>query len=264
MLVVERHARITQAIQSGSVVSTTELATLLGVSTETIRRDLAELEAKGALVRVRGGAMRTGHVSDEPPFVERSGTGTEAKEAIGRLAAEQVEPGQTVVIDVGTTAMHVARALAAGGFSGVVITCSILVANELADVSDIEVQLSPGRMRHGDRALSGPATQTYFEDVFADVAFLGSGGVHADAGLTDFYFDETHVRRVIMRHSAANYVLADGSKHQRIAPYRVAPLSDIDAVITDQEPPAELERAVTRASGQIIRPRADAAPEGKD
>lgn len=253
MLAAERHSRISQAVQGGRVVSTVELADSLGVSAETIRRDFAELEGKGLLTRVRGGATRTDHLSSEPPFVERFGSAGEAKSVIGDLAAELVRPGQTVVIDVGTTATHVARALA-GSFSGVVLTCSVLVANELSEAGDIEVHLSSGRMRRGDLALSGPVTQRFFEDVYADVAFLGSGGVHAETGLTDFYLDECHVRRTIMRNSATHYALADTTKLQRIAPYRVAPLERIGGLITDQRPPEELERAITAAGAEVIRP----------
>ncbi|WP_073791415.1 DeoR/GlpR family DNA-binding transcription regulator [Streptomyces sp. CB01580] len=262
MLAAERHALISQAIQEGRVVSTAELADTLDVSTETIRRDFAELESKGLLVRVRGGATRTDHLSDEPPFRERNSAAGEAKAVISALAAELVRPGQTVVIDVGTTAMHVARALAKN-FTGVVLTCSVPVVNELAEATGIEVHLSAGRMRRGDLALSGPVTQRFFEDVYADVAFLGSGGVHDEAGLTDFHLDECHVRRVIMQNSAVNYVLADGSKFQRIAPYRVAPLEHIDGLITDQRPPEELARTLAAAGSRVIRPghvRDDAYP----
>lgn len=253
MLAAERHALISQAIQEGRVVSTAELADTLDVSTETIRRDFAELETKGLLVRVRGGATSTDHLSDEPSFGERSSAAGEAKEAIGTLAAELVRPGQTVVIDVGTTAMHVARALAQN-FTGVVLTCSVLVANELASATGIEVHLSSGRMRRGDLALSGPVAQRFFEDVYADVAFLGSGGVHDEAGLTDFHLDECHVRRVIMRNSAVHYVLADSSKLQRIAPYRVAPLEQLDSLITDQRPPEQLLSALNAAGGRAVWP----------
>ncbi|OEV02655.1 DeoR/GlpR family DNA-binding transcription regulator [Streptomyces oceani] len=261
MLAAQRHSRISQAVQGGGVVSTVELANSLGVSAETIRRDFAELEGKGLLMRVRGGATRTDHLSSEPPFVERFGSAGEAKAVIGSLAAELLRPGQTVVIDVGTTATHVARALV-GNFSGVVLTCSIQVANELSEATGIEVHLSSGRMRAGDLALSGPTTQSFFEDVYADVAFLGSGGVHAEAGLTDFYLDECHVRRTIMRNSATHYVLADSTKLQRIAPYRVAPLERVDRLITDQQPPEELERAITVSGGEVIRPGLPPAETG--
>lgn len=260
MLVAERHARINQAIRSGRVVSTVELSELLGVSTETIRRDLAELENKGVLTRVRGGAVRTGHLGDEAPFVQRSSTGEEAKSVIGRLAAELIRPGQTIAIDVGTTAVQVARAIPKD-FTGVVVTCSMRAATELADVPAAEVHLSGGRMRRGDLALSGPVTQEFFRDIYADLAFLGSGGLDAEAGLTDFHLDESHVRRIMIRNSAASYALVDSAKHQRVAPYRVASLDQITGVITDQEPPADLAQAVGEAGGRIIRPgSADPAP----
>ncbi|MEV6227273.1 DeoR/GlpR family DNA-binding transcription regulator [Saccharopolyspora shandongensis] len=256
MLVAERHDRINQAIRSGRVVSTAEFSELLQVSAETIRRDLAELEGKGVLTRVRGGAVRTGHLGDEAPFVERSSTAQGAKSVIGRLAAELIQPGQTVVIDVGTTAVQVARAIPKD-FTGVVVTCSMRAATELADVPGAEVLLSGGRMRRGDLALSGPVAHDFFQEIHADVAFLGSGGLAAGAGLTDFHLDESHVRRAMIRNCAKSYALVDSTKHQRVAPYRVASLDQLSGVVTDQEPPAELVRAIADSGGRIIQPEGE-------
>ncbi|RKT87109.1 DeoR family transcriptional regulator, glycerol-3-phosphate regulon repressor [Saccharopolyspora antimicrobica] len=256
MLVAERHDRINQAIRSGRVISTAEFSELLKVSPETIRRDLAELESKGVLTRVRGGAVRTGHLGDEAPFLERSSTAQQAKSVIGRMAAQLVQPGQTVVIDVGTTAVELARSIPKD-FTGVVATCSMRVATELADVPGVELHVSGGRMRRGDLALSGPVAHDFFQEIHADIAFLGSGGLAAGAGLTDFHLEECHARRAMIRNCAASYALVDSTKHQRVAPYRVAALDQLTGVVTDQEPPAELVRAIAEAGGRIIQPEDD-------
>ncbi|MDL4772582.1 MULTISPECIES: DeoR/GlpR family DNA-binding transcription regulator [Thermomonosporaceae] len=252
MLPAERHARIGDALRSTRVVGTDELSRLLGVSAETVRRDLVVLERRGALVRVHGGATAKADGSgEEAPFTERAVIAGEAKAAIGRAAAALLRPGQTVIIDVGTTAVEVARALPAG-FRGTVATCSLLVAAELAGRPGVEVLTSGGRVRAGDLACSGAQTAAFFADLRADVAFLGSGGVDAGAGLTDFHLDEVAVRRVIIASSLRSFVLADSGKLGRLAPHRVCGLDEVDGLVTDRPVPPGLQLAVERADGVIV------------
>lgn len=251
MLPAERHSRISDALRTARVVSTEDLTRLLNVSAETIRRDLMVLEHRGALVRVHGGAASADSGEGEAPFTERSVMGGEAKTAIGRAAAGLVHPGQTVIIDVGTTAVEVARALP-GGFHGTVATCSLLVAAEMAGRRGVEVLVSGGRLRAGDLACSNAQAVRFFADLRADVAFLGSGGVDAVEGLTDFHLDEVATRRIILANTVRSYVLADSAKFGRVAPHRVCGLDAIDGVITDTRPSAALESAVERAGGVIV------------
>lgn len=245
MLATERHARILDMLRSARTVRTEEIAEALAVSTETVRRDLTALEQRGALERVHGGARsRTlAPVGDEPPFLERSNTAGEAKRRIGAAAASLVRPGQTIIIDVGTTALEVARALPYD-LSAVVATCSLLAAVELADRPNLEVLVSGGRLRSGDLALSNTQTVDFFRSIHADIAFLGSGGVDATAGLTDFYLDEAAARRAILSGSTASYVLADSSKFGRVARHRIAGLDEIAGLITEGEPPGPITAAL--------------------
>src|SRR5437868_6005216 len=253
MLPAERHARIEETLKSARIVSTEELIRVLNVSGETIRRDLKTLERSGVLVRVHGGAVSANSTfgGEEAPFVERSGTGHEAKAAIGRAAAGLVRTRQTLIIDVGTTAVEVARALPED-FRGTVATCSLLVAAELAGRSEVEVLLSGGRVRAGDLACSNAQAIAFFADLRADIAFLGSGGVDAEAGLTDFHLDEVAVRRVILANSVRSYALADATKFGRVAPHRVCDLDAIDGLVTDARPSPALEHAVERSGGVIV------------
>ncbi len=226
---------------------------MLNASIETVRRDLMALERRGVLTRVHGGAVNAGSpfAGEEPPFADRTVLAREGKMAIGRVGAGLVCPGQTLVFDVGTTALEVARALPLN-FHGTVATCSLLVADELADRRNVEVLVSGGRVRGGDLSLSNAQTVAFFEDLRADVAFLGSGGVDAAAGLTDYHLDEVASRRVIIANAAQRYVLADSSKLDLVAPHRVCGLDAIDGVITDRAAPSALENAVQRAGGVII------------
>lgn len=254
MLPAQRHQRIIEALGRKGTVRTEDLAALLGVSHETVRRDLAILERRALLVRVHGGATSApSGTGEELSYLERSTSQSEAKAVIGELAAQLLRPGQTVIIDVGTTAVHVARAVPPS-FRGVVATCSLLVAAELAGRPGVEVLVAGGRVRQGDLAVSNAHTLGFFQDLRADVAFLGSGGVDAEAGLTDYFLDEVATKRVILANTARTYVLADSSKHGRVAAYRVCALDGLSGLITDEEPPPALASALVRAGAEMIGP----------
>lgn len=245
MLPSQRRQAILTAVHAEDAASADALARQFGVSVETIRRDLRALHSEGLLERVYGGATRPSGRSDEGSFMARSVRNVELKRAIAALAVSLVEPDDTVVIDVGTTALEVARALPLT-FRGRVLTNSVPAAMSLADRSDIDLLLCGGQVRTGDGACSGAHAEAFFDEFYADKAFLGSGGVHAAAGLTDYYPPEVVVRRTIIAHTASSYVLADSSKLGTVAVHRVCALASITAVVTDDRNPgavSELQSA---------------------
>jgi DeoR family glycerol-3-phosphate regulon repressor len=253
LLPVARHDAIVQLVNGAHTVSTDELVNQLGVSAETVRRDLALLEERGVIRRVHGGAaslLKRGR-GEEPPFSERSVINHQAKATLASVAAGLIEPGQTVVIDIGTTAVEVARAIP-GTFRGTVVTPSLLVAAEVAGRPGVDVLVSGGRVRGGDLACSSAHAKALFADVYADVAFIGSGGVDAVAGLTDYYPDEVDVRRTIIANSARSYILADSSKLDRIAPHRVCNLGSVTGLITDVSSSQAVAAAVAEAGGVVL------------
>ncbi|MFF9127134.1 DeoR/GlpR family DNA-binding transcription regulator [Streptomyces sp. NPDC014889] len=251
MLAAERHRRIVAEIARLKFVTTDDLTTLLGVSHETVRRDLALLERRGELSRVHGGATSAqAPVGEEAPFSERSGSLAAEKETIGRAAAALIEPNQTVVIDVGTTALEVARALPAD-HAGVVATPSLLVAAEVSTRPRVEVLVSGGRLRAGDLACSNAQAVEFFGNLRADAVFLGSGGI-APYGLTDFHLDEVATKRAMLANASHRYVLADSSKFGRTAAHRVCELDGFDTLITDRPCPSDLRTALTLAGATVV------------
>jgi DeoR family transcriptional regulator, fructose operon transcriptional repressor len=252
LLPVARHDAIVTLLNGASTVSTDELANQLGVSLETVRRDLALLEGRGELRRVHGGAARVrGGTGEEPPFAERSVINHQAKADVGRIAAGLVEDGQTVVIDIGTTAVEVARAIA-GDFRGTVVTSSLLVAAELATRPNVDVLVSGGRVRRGDLACSNAHAKALFTDLYADIAFVSSGAVDASVGLTDYHPDEVDIRRTVIANSARSYILADSSKLDRVAPHRVCDLASVSGLITEADTSAAVAAAVHESGGVVL------------
>jgi DeoR/GlpR family transcriptional regulator of sugar metabolism len=228
----ERRLEIIDEVRNRLLVRADELALRFGVSVETIRRDLLTLEREGLVRRVYGGATRAGLEEYEPPFEMRRTQHLEAKRAMGLLAASLVEANDTLVLDIGTSVAEVARALGAD-YRGKVLTNSLLAAVELSERERVEVITSGGVLRSGDLACSGPHTEAFFSAYHVDKAFLGSGGVHPEIGLTDYHPSEVASRQIIVKHAAETYVMADSTKLGRIALAEVCALDNLTAVITD-------------------------------
>jgi DeoR/GlpR family transcriptional regulator of sugar metabolism len=251
MLPTERRIAIVDEIRKRPVLRADELALRFAVSVETVRRDLRALQHDGVLDRVYGGATPARHRSAEGTFDRRRTQHLTRKRAIARLAARLVKPGETVVLDVGTTALEVARALPQT-WRGRVLTCSVPVAAELAGRPRTEVLLSGGRVRAGDLAVSGSHAVAFFAEYSPDRAFLGSGGVHPEAGLTDYHPDEVDARRVVVQRAGRSYVLADSSKLGVVAVRKVCDLDRITAVLTDGHDNADVAAALTAAGVELI------------
>jgi DeoR family transcriptional regulator, fructose operon transcriptional repressor len=260
MLPTQRRQAILAQVREQAAVSAEDLSRQFGVSVETIRRDLRRLGDRGLLERVYGGATRPSGRSSEGSFAARSTRHIDRKRAIAALAAALVEPGETIVIDVGTTALEVARALPAD-FRGRVLTNSVPAAMELSGRPDVELLLCGGQVRAGDGACGGAHAEAFFAEFYADRAFLGSGGVHPRAGLTDYYPAEVVVRRTIIDHTATTYVLADSSKLGAIAVHRVCALGQLTAVVTDDAENSAAFTALAAAGVTLLRARVTEQPE---
>ncbi len=247
----ERRRSIIELVRTRPLVRADELASRLGVSIETIRRDLSALEQAGLTRRVYGGVTRPPAHSFEPPFEQRRIANADAKQAMARLAVSLVYPDSTVVLDIGTSVAEVARQLPPD-FHGRVITNSILVTAELSGRAGIELLLTGGRVRSGDGACYGPHAETLLDGFYGGIAFLGSGGVHPAIGLTDHHIDEIPSRRIIIDHADEVYVLADSSKLGQVAPAKVCDLSVVSGVITDDRAEPALRQAFADAGVRLL------------
>jgi DeoR/GlpR family transcriptional regulator of sugar metabolism len=170
---------------------------------------------------------------------------------MARLAASLVRPGSTVVLDIGTSVAEVARQLALT-FQGRVLTNSLVAATELAGREGIELLVAGGRVRGGDLACFGAHAETLFADFYGGTAFLGSGAVHPQIGLTDHYIDEIPSRRIIIDRADEVYVMADASKLGQVAPVKVCEIAQLTAVITDDSINDEVERAFEDAGIRLL------------
>ncbi|MCX6433752.1 MAG: DeoR/GlpR family DNA-binding transcription regulator [Actinobacteria bacterium] len=230
-----RRRAIEAAIRKDGEVTIAALAEKHSVSEMTIRRDLEALEISGSVRRVRGGAISTVSRSYEPPLTHRLVDNAEAKKAIGAAAANLLSPGETAILDVGTSTLEMAKRLH-GHRGNTIVTPSLMVAMELGGNPNLRVLVTGGVVRPGEMSLIGPPAEDAFNDVNCDVVFLGVAGVDPDSGLTEYSLEDTRVKRAALKAARRAVVLADESKLGRVAFSHVAPISVVDTLVTDAAP----------------------------
>jgi DeoR family transcriptional regulator, fructose operon transcriptional repressor len=234
---------ILKEIENRGSVSVVDLAQRLGVSVMTIRRDLVDLEKEGLVHRVHGGAVSARGRSYEPSFLHRESEYRSAKVIIGQLAADLIADGDSVALDIGTTTLELARNLV-GRHNLTVITPSLHIANVLANQPDIRLILPGGIVRQGELSLIGELTRQSVGGLFVDRLFLGVGAVDSHAGLTEYNWDDVLVKQAMIRNAKEVILLADTSKFEKVAFARVAPLSAVHMLVTNQMPPPALYDAL--------------------
>jgi DeoR/GlpR family transcriptional regulator of sugar metabolism len=226
-----RHQMIMQALRQRSPVLVGELAATLGCSEMTVRRDLESLERDGGLRRVHGGAASVFLSAEETPYSIRALESREAKTTIGAAAASLLADGETVILDGGTTAMEVARALR--GRRMTVMPLALRPVFELHECPGIKLLLPGGEVRPGELSLTGSLTEPSFSQLRFDTCIMGPCGIDAEAGITTHLLAETAVKRAAARASQRVIAVADSSKLGRVAFGHVCDLDEIDILLTD-------------------------------
>lgn len=227
----ERHRLISEAVQATGRVRVTDLAARADVSEMTVRRDLEELEERGVLTRVHGGAVSNVSRSFEPGFAARSLRQAEAKQRIGARAAGLIRDGETLVIDAGTTSLHVARALP-HDIRVRVLALSLHIADALADLPNATLMVPGGVVRRHERSFVGGMTTATFAQLAFDTVILTCGGIDI-TGVTEYELDDAATKQAALASARRAIVVADSTKLGAVAFARVCRLDQIDVVVTD-------------------------------
>lgn len=245
MVPARRRQEMLRAVRSGTA-RVPELADAFGVSEMTVRRDLRALAREGKLERVYGGAVSAG---EDRPFAEIAVERFEAKNRIGAAAAGLVQDNQTVLLDVGTTALQVARHLR--GRSLTVITTNLAAYEELLPEPEITLILPGGTVRRDYRSLVGVIAEDSLRQLSADVAFLGTSGVDAELSVWDTTMVEVPIKRTMMAAADRVVLLADRQKFSMGGVVRVCGAADIDQIVTEADIPATTRVAVNEAGIEV-------------
>lgn len=228
---------ILRDLQHGGSVSIEDLCERYGASLATVRRDLQELEDRGLLRRIRGGAMPIEPLFYEPfrtspSFQDLVGRHAEEKRRIGQAAAELLEPGNTLSLTAGTTTTEVVRCLPYE-YNLKVITNTVNVAMELSKRKDVDVFVTGGHLRGDWFSLVGPAAIDTLRQAFVDIVFIGADGIDAAAGLTCRNPEEAAVNRVMVTQAKRRIAVVDRSKFGTVAEWQICPVETCDLIITD-------------------------------
>ncbi|MET9226034.1 DeoR/GlpR family DNA-binding transcription regulator [Lentzea sp. NPDC003310] len=228
---MSRLKQITEAVRDAGSLGVADLAELTGASEMTIRRDLEVLAAQGVLERYRGGARSLLLRGSEPPFALRSDENMDAKRRIAATVASLITDGESVVLDSGTTCLEVARLLHDRRLT--IMPLSLHAVNALSSSSTLTLLVPGGRPRPGELALTGPLTLASLQALRFDTAVIGCCGLSAEHGLTAYDLEDASVKRTAITSARRVIAAVDASKLDRTALAHVAPVSSLDAVVTD-------------------------------
>jgi len=256
----ERQLLISALVADRGRVTVADLATRFNITPETVRRDLDALESAGQLRRVHGGAVAADRASmSERSLAERQGQRLDEKSRIAAAAAAMIpaSPTGSILLDAGTTTELLADRLSkwtpqSPGDQLLVITNAIPIAFKLSGNDEIRLHILGGRVRGLTGAVVGADTTELLDALRPDIAFVGTNGVDADFGLSTPDTAEAAVKRAIVQSARRVVALADSSKLGEKTLVRFAGLDDLDTLITDAPPSAELAAALAAADVEVV------------
>ena len=244
-----RQRRIHEAVQARGYISIEDLARYFQVTPQTIRRDINKLNDYGLLRRHHGGAGLPSSVENYA-YTARKVLCLSEKKRIAQRLARHIPDKASLFINIGTTTEEVAKVLLQK--KGLrVITNNLNVAGILSSKEDFEVIVAGGVVRSRDRGVTGHATIDFIQQFKVDYGIIGISGIDNDGTLLDFDYREVRVAQAIIKNSRKVFLAADHTKVGRNAMVRLAHVSEIDALYTDQKPPKKLYAALLEAGVDV-------------
>ena len=252
MLAEERRFRISGILSQQRTVTAAELTEMLGVTAATVRRDLADLERQGLLVRSHGGAVsRSSNTNFQPSYETLGRSNREEKQQIAAEAAKLVLDGDTVFLEGSTTVAEMLPKLQQR-VRLTIVTNSPLILYQLQRYPNIHVICIGGDLQRDIFYLSGVWAQRALGEIRVDIAFLGVSGIDVGYGISTASQTEALIKQAIMRASKVRIALADHSKFGNQCFAYVGPVADLSSLITDAGAPPTFVKALREAGVQVI------------
>ncbi|MEI6913622.1 MAG: DeoR/GlpR family DNA-binding transcription regulator [Armatimonadota bacterium] len=250
LFVPERWERIRGVLEVEGRVTVEELSSRFGVSRSTIRRDLFEMHKQNLVIRTRGGAVRLQPVAFDRSVKESGTLNVSIKERIGFAAAELISVGETVMIDAGSTTLQVVRNLKPKQVT--LVTNSFDAATTSMAQNNSEVLMLGGMVRAHGGSTVGPLAEEQIQQFKADTALLGINAVSAEEGLTTPNMLVAQIKRAMIQQSRRLIIVADYSKLGLSALCKVAPLSSVEILVTDDSADPEVLQSIRDAGVEVI------------
>lgn len=257
MLSEQRYKGILNLLQQEGSVKTSELCSLFETSRETIRRDLENMEARGMLKRIHGGAMKLEEAQDKgsgyTSFDKRQSEHPFYKEEVAWEVVNYITEGQAIALDSGTTALALAKVIKDRVHSLTVVTNSLAVANELADTPGITLVMTGGIYRPDEEAFVSDIAALIFSKINIDLFFLTTCGISVERGVTYQRMDEILVQNCMLEAADRTIVIADSSKLGMNSLVKMCEIDQISMIITDSYASDDQTAAFERAGVKIVK-----------
>ena len=243
-----RHAEIRQMLHDHMSASVTDLAEWLGVSAETIRRDLRLMAERGEVLKMHGAAALP-HAVGEAPFERRMRENAVGKRAIARRAAEAIGDGDSIMLDTGTTTSYLARELLQKrGLT--VVTNSSDIARTLSTVNGNKVHMAGGELQGDNGAAFGNSAIAFVQRFNVRHAIITAGALDPKTGVNDYNLAEAEFAATVLARGERRVVVPDPRTVAKTALVNVCGFATLDCLVTDARPPADLARAL--AAGNVL------------
>jgi DeoR family transcriptional regulator, aga operon transcriptional repressor len=253
LLIEQRRRRMLDLVGQDGQATVAELAKIFSISAVTARGDLDALASLGSIVRSHGGAVRRLDTAQDFPLRTKEALHREEKCRIGRAAAELVRPGETIILDSGTTTVEIARYLKIIKTQPLtVITNALNIAVELTDTPDISLIMIGGLLRPLSCSFVGPQAEAMMNEFHADRLFLAVDGFDLHAGPSTPDVLEAQLNNVMMRSAREVTVVADFSKLGSRAISKIGPFEKINRLITDKRAPADFTEGLRQKGIEVI------------
>jgi len=252
MFALERQKRITAILESEGAVWVSKLSTELGVTEETIRRDLEKLEKQELLVRTHGGAVPIDESTYELSLETRKRTNVDVKERLARAAVKFIVPGDIVFLDASTTTFYMAKELKKMT-NVTVITNSFRVINELMGHENLKVIGIGGMASHNQSFVGSLAESLVEKNFFANKMFFSSKGVDCEVGILESNEQECGIKTKMIENSRQKFYLCDKSKIGRVGFVKLAPFEKIDYFITEADLDSSWQEKFAENKVEIVK-----------
>lgn len=257
MLAEQRYREIMSLLEREGSVKSGTIRQVLGVSGETVRRDLETMESLGMLRRTHGGAITIEESSGNAQYTsfrKRESVNSFEKEEVAQLAAQYIQEGQAIALDSGTTAVALARVICQRFHNLSVVTNSLAVLQELGEAPGITVVLTGGVYRPEEAAFSSDFATMIFAKLNVDTFFLTTCGVSVERGITYQRMDEVIVQDKMMEAAARTIVIADSSKLGCNSMVKMCNIDRVHMIITDSKATPEQTNPFKSAGVTVVTP----------
>lgn len=246
----ERKMRIIQLLSEAPSILVSDVSRALGVSESTVRRDLQDMEEQGHLKRTHGGAVAREISAFEPSLMDKSIFYQEQKVLIAKIALDQIQSGETILLDAGTTTFELARRLPDKDLT--VVTNSLPIAKELSTAKNIRLLVLGGELRTTTGALVGTFAERMLAQVNVDRLFLGTNGIDIERGITTVNAVEAGTKAAMVHCAREVILMADHSKLGQVHLVKVCGLERITTFLTDEDLSSLYQNEMERFGIRVI------------